>query len=326
MRILFVDDHEPFVKAVVTAFLQSDQIVHASTIAAARRELGAHKFDAILVDFDLPDAKGDLLVAEIRSKSPDQIIVAISAHEDGNAALLRAGADHACPKTQFSRIRAVLYEPRPMPGDLKAADPTVLSFTAAGNPNNEDRLLIARPSWGLVVAVADGAGGSGAGAFAADTAIEQIDRTLANSHSPLTLTQLAGLLERIDSVLVETRTGGETTCVVAQLVKGSVSGASVGDSSAVHIQPSGSTDLTAGQSRKPLLGSGGSTPVAFGPAKMKGLLLVATDGLIRYAPRPVFTRAMASPGLEGARDILLQSVRLRSGEFQDDTTGILVRL
>ncbi len=323
MKLLLVDDHEPFARAVVAAFLEFDEVIHATTLAAARREQG--EFDAILVDYDLPDGKGDLLVAEIRRHQPGQLIIAISAHEEGNAALLHAGADCACPKTQFSKIRSIL-DARAGASASRAPRPTALAFTAAGGPTNEDRSLIARPSWGLVVAVADGAGGTGAGGFAAQTAVDEIGRAVADARAPLSLAQLAELLVHIDAVLVESRTGGETTAVIAQLVGSSIVGAAVGDSGAVlvHIHSS-MTDLTARQSRKPLLGSGCSTPTVFGPAMLGGLLLVASDGLIKYAPRAAFARAMAAPDLSSARDILLESVRLRSGGLQDDTTGVLVR-
>ena len=59
-------------------------------------------------------------------------------------------------------------------------------------------------------------------------------------------------------------------------------GASVGDSGAWLIGRDGWEDLTEGQVRKPLLGSGVAEAVGFASA-FGGTLLVATDGLLKYA-------------------------------------------
>src|SRR5208283_5415611 len=48
----------------------------------------------------------------------------------------------------------------------------------------------------------------------------------------------------------------------------------------------GLTDLTRGQSRRPFIGSGSAWPVPFDKLRVSGeYLLLATDGLLKYAPQ-----------------------------------------
>jgi hypothetical protein len=57
-----------------------------------------------LVDFDLDDGKGDALVRELLEGGFPGRIIAISAHHDGNEALMNAGARVSCPKARFHTI------------------------------------------------------------------------------------------------------------------------------------------------------------------------------------------------------------------------------
>jgi DNA-binding response OmpR family regulator len=89
-------------------FLAAHDLTVVPSLAAARAALVAGRFDAVLLDYDLDDGKGAALVEFIR-QLPDRVaVVAASSHADGNAALLAAGADAACPKTRFADIGAVL--------------------------------------------------------------------------------------------------------------------------------------------------------------------------------------------------------------------------
>ncbi len=62
----------------------------------------------MLVDYDLDDGKGTELVRELKLHQANMPIVGISSHQNGNAALLAAGAVVTCSKMEFSRIRLVL--------------------------------------------------------------------------------------------------------------------------------------------------------------------------------------------------------------------------
>ena len=113
MKILFVENHAVFARTVVEAFLAELQVTIAPSLAEARRQLDAGIFEAVLVDFDLDDGKGEELIAELRARGFGGRIVAVSAHEQGNARLLAAGADAVCPKRSFREIRRVLEESAP---------------------------------------------------------------------------------------------------------------------------------------------------------------------------------------------------------------------
>lgn len=107
MRLLFVDDHEEFVRTVRDVFLRSHEVDTATSLSEAVKALAAKSFDVILLDYDLPDGKGVTLLANLSPGSATKV-VAVSAHNAGNSALLRAGADVACAKANFAEIGSVL--------------------------------------------------------------------------------------------------------------------------------------------------------------------------------------------------------------------------
>jgi hypothetical protein len=84
--------------------------------------------------------------------------------------------------------------------------------------------------------------------------------------------------------------------------------------------------LTQHQFRKPLVGNGEAYPVPFGPVAVEGRLLVASDGLFKFAPRAELARRALEGPLEEAVHGLIDSVRLRSGGLQDDVAVALVEL
>lgn len=113
VRILFVENHQVFARTVVTAFLDAHEVVIRPSIEAARVAIEAERtFDVVLVDYDLDDGKGDALVRMLRRRGYDGRVIAASAHEEGNAALMRAGADAVCRKSDFARIGALLHATR----------------------------------------------------------------------------------------------------------------------------------------------------------------------------------------------------------------------
>jgi hypothetical protein len=78
------------------------------SLGAAREALGKVEFGVVLVDFDLDDGKGTELGRELVVEPRRPFVVAVSAHADGNAALVAAGADAACGKMEFARIADIL--------------------------------------------------------------------------------------------------------------------------------------------------------------------------------------------------------------------------
>ncbi len=62
----------------------------------------------MLVGYDLDDGKGDDVVRSCREFHSKLRVIAVSAHEAGNAALLKAGAWAVCGKMEFDTIQSVI--------------------------------------------------------------------------------------------------------------------------------------------------------------------------------------------------------------------------
>lgn len=180
---------------------------------------------------------------------------------------------------------------------------------AAAKGSGQDRVRVVEVDGRLVIALADGAGGTGNGAIAAETIVAAIG-------SERTAAQCCELIEHLDAQLG----GGQSTAVVL-VVGTNLVGASVGDSGAWLIRDDGVDDLTQAQQRKPLVGDG-CIAVPF-EAAFEGTLLVASDGLLRYAKRDDISRLVREQGLAAVR-ALVDLVRLPTGELQDDISIVLV--
>jgi DNA-binding response OmpR family regulator len=108
LKILFVENHSIFAQQAINHFLSKHEVILVPSLAAARSNLAANKFDLLLVDYDLDDGKGATLVKELREAGDKTRIIGVSAREEGNAALLEAGADTICGKMNFDRIRELI--------------------------------------------------------------------------------------------------------------------------------------------------------------------------------------------------------------------------
>jgi len=120
---------------------------------------------------------------------------------------------------------------------------------------------------------------------------------------------------------------GQTTAIVLTVAVDAIRGACIGDSGAWRIRGEAiSEDLTELQARKPLLGDGGDPRALEAPAlRDDETLLVASDGLLRYAPPADLARLASGPDLAAAADALIARVRLRSSALPDDVSLILCR-
>lgn len=196
--------------------------------------------------------------------------------------------------------------------------------TAAGNPENQDRGAVIPCGPRLVLVVADGAGGLSGGARAAEMAasfVRQDAELLVDSGCCLSA------LQKMDRSITRDPVAGETTCALAVVTDEQVFGASVGDSGVWVIGETELTDLTRGQSRKPFIGSGSAWPVPFAKPKVSGeYLLLATDGLLKYAPPERIVAACRGCAAEAAAQRLIELVRYPSGALPDDVTVILAKL
>jgi len=209
---------------------------------------------------------------------------------------------------------------------VSTSGPKLIHFATAteSGERDEDRIALRQTPDGIVLIVADGAGGVGGGAAAAQTVCDVLARVPTDARrSPL---DWVAALQKADRAMMSSPEGGLTTAVALETSGIAVFGASVGDSGAWIIDAQGIVDLTQHQFRKPLLGDGEAYPVPFGPIAVHGRLLVATDGLLKYAPRAELARCALEDPVEKAVQCLVDSVRLRSGGLQDDVAVAVIEL
>lgn len=95
-------------RIAIATFLSEHDVEVQLSVAGALESLKIKSFDAILVDYDLDDGKGDCVVRVAAQLQPRPRIVAVSAHNEGNAALVAAGADAVCGKLNFASIERIL--------------------------------------------------------------------------------------------------------------------------------------------------------------------------------------------------------------------------
>ncbi|MGA9342182.1 MAG: PP2C family serine/threonine-protein phosphatase [Rhodanobacteraceae bacterium] len=183
---------------------------------------------------------------------------------------------------------------------------------------NEDRAAYYPTKNGALLVIADGAGNSGQGAAAADRVLAMARREAGSARDP------GELLTCMDRCIAEDPDAGETTSVIVILRNQFVHGASVGDSGAWILARDGVDDLTQGQVRKPLLGSGVARAVGFGPVALQGRLLVATDGLLKYVALETIRELGLHPDIEQAATTLCDAARLADGRLPDDIGLLLV--
>ena len=166
----------------------------------------------------------------------------------------------------------------------------VVTSKIENSTRGEDRAVVRLDRDRLLVVVADGAGGTSAGAAAAEAVCDAVLKEPAVSTEGWT-----DLLREIDLALSRSRTGGLSTAVVVEVHGWTLWGASVGDSAAWLVRHSEVVDLTERQQRKPLIGSGDSKPTPFGPVPLDGRLLVASDGLFKYVRRAEIQQFVSAP-------------------------------
>ena len=188
------------------------------------------------------------------------------------------------------------------------------------DPRNEDRVTILRMPDDVVIAVADGAGGTGGGARAAEVALGTVRRSITDHRFD------RGALEEALLDVDGNLDGAETTLVVARLHPGGIEGLAIGDSEAWVIGAD-KIHLTANVPRKPLLGSGEAVPAhfAFPPLATDATLVVGSDGLFKYVKPDVINRLARGVDVFEAAKALADAARLPNGDLQDDLSVVLCR-
>ncbi len=176
-----------------------------------------------------------------------------------------------------------------------------------------------------IVAIADGAGGRAGGGEAAQMVIDEAAKIAPNVRNPRDSKFWAHWLHEVDVLIRDDAQAGETTAVIAAVGEDFVAGASVGDSSAWLIGADKWVDLSENQTRKPFLGFGGASPMPFSARWSGQTLLLATDGITKYADWNRLAQIARGDRIETAADELIAAVRLPSGTFSDDVSCLLCR-
>ncbi|MFO0659938.1 MAG: SpoIIE family protein phosphatase [Polyangiaceae bacterium] len=193
---------------------------------------------------------------------------------------------------------------------------------------SQDRCAVLSIGSITLVALADGAGNSTAGAEVASAVIETLLHEAVHGLDLRDERLLVDVLRSLDQRFAKSKTGGESTAVVAALAPGRVVGASIGDSGACLVPADGHTiDLTKEQLRKPLLGSGRAVPVPFVCGTSPSMtLVVASDGLFGYVDEARAREIVqSSASVEVAVHNLLAATRLPTGALRDDVSIVAVR-
>lgn len=199
----------------------------------------------------------------------------------------------------------------------------IASATDSYRPDTEDRAAVVRRGGAAIVAVADGVGGRAGGAAAAE-----VVTTSAAVLDPLAfLANPMAWVAAVDFEIGRHPLAGESTAVVAVLAEdGSTKGVAVGDSAAWWIDATGVAVLSAGSESKPWLGWGAPSARSFTlPTPMNGVLLLATDGLLKYASPEAIRSVVRAAPFDTAPKRLIELVRLPSGGFHDDLAVVVVK-
>jgi len=180
----------------------------------------------------------------------------------------------------------------------------------------QDRVSVSATRERVIIALADGAGGTAGGEQAARAVIDAVATAQVDDWTAV-LTELELDPDRLGP--------GQTTAVVVTVTRDGIHGASAGDSGAWVIRDGQVEDLTRAQHRKPLIGDH-SIALPFSAGPLAGAtLLVASDGLLRYARPEAIARVASGPDLAAAARDLVELVRLPSGEVPDDVAVVLCR-
>jgi len=196
---------------------------------------------------------------------------------------------------------------------------------AASRQKPEDAAEVFERADVLVVVVADGAGGIRGGDAASRSLVAVVESA---AKDPTFAADDVGawldLFRRRHAALVS-KGAGETTGVVVVLGPQGLFGLSIGDSEAWIVTPSGIDNLTVGQQTRQRLGSGRVQLATFERPSLPGVLVIATDGLFKFASKEVIAGVVRADEIATAVDRLVELVRHPSGALADDVAVILVK-
>jgi len=101
MRILIIDD-EPVMQDILATLLRREgfSVLQATTAQQGLRLADEHEVDLVLLDLMLPDRHGLEVLAELKKRDPEIVVVVITAFSSVESAItaMREGAFHYIPK------------------------------------------------------------------------------------------------------------------------------------------------------------------------------------------------------------------------------------
>lgn len=194
------------------------------------------------------------------------------------------------------------------------------SYLEQQNKNGDDALYIKEIGSSIWFCIADGAGGTGQGAYASAYIIE-VFKELTRIDGINAPDDFESFLRKVDIELLNKSQGSEATAIVGKVIDGVIVGASVGDSEAWIFNLEYDYELTSMQHLKPLLGSGKSVPIGFGPMYMEKYFLLGSDGLFKYANRNEI-KSLLSSDCEAMQ--IADLAKKATGNLQDDLSVILI--
>lgn len=190
----------------------------------------------------------------------------------------------------------------------------------------EDRVAVHEIPEGLLVVLADGAGGIPGGALAAETLMRCVaDEVDADARALDAPGRLLELLVHLDLRVLRELGAGETTAILALVNEHGVQGASCGDSVAWMVGASGYDELTLHQKRGLRVGGGRVHPASFACEWEDGTLVVGSDGLFGYAPTQAICQAARESRLDAAAAKLVATLGPNDRELYDDVAVAVVR-
>lgn len=192
----------------------------------------------------------------------------------------------------------------------------VVRATAASGVTSQDRADVFARGETAVLVVADGAGGRGDGAVAADAVLEHVrDVVLDPTFDLARPTSWCALFLELDRSIAAF---GETTAVVVVLAPGMLLHVHAGDSEAWIVRDRDVEPLTRHGEARARLGSNQAKPFAAVRGGLDGRLVVATDGLFRHAAADDIVALARRERFGGLADALVALPRLPSGAWPDD--------
>jgi serine/threonine protein phosphatase PrpC len=210
----------------------------------------------------------------------------------------------------------------------------VFSVSLPGNhAENEDAFAVRRhprhPGC-LFAVLADGQGGRAGGARAAQLACSTaIDRLSAQPIEGLmALGAWQSILGSVDQTIAQDSTSGFTTLITLCIARGTVYGASAGDSAVAAFNADHShLVLTDNQHKNPSVGSGAAKFVTFGcQLRCPWTVLAMSDGVWKYVGWEEVVRVATTNDGEAIIDLLLDRARLPGrGVLPDDFTAVVLQ-